>query len=949
MSLTTDPLVPHTQDAATVMERLQVTDQGLSQDEVNRRLAEFGLNELEAVKGPSPLTKFLSQFKETLVIILIFAAIIAGVITYYTNLLYGVNELPIDAIVIMVIVFINAIMGFTQEYRAEKAIEALKQMAAPQAHLIRMGQPIDVPALTVVPGDILRLEMGDRLPADARLIESHNIHTDEASLTGESMPVKKEANAILDRNVPLADQENMVHSGTVITSGRGLAVVIQTGMNTEIGRIAKMIQIAEEKETPQQKRMRRLGKQLGIAILVICMIVLTVQVTVNWFMVTLSFESFMDLFVIAVALAVAAIPEGLPAVVTITLALGVQRLVKRNAIIRRLPAVETLGSADIICSDKTGTLTKDEMTVREIFVPNETFTVTGAGYSTKGNFYHNRAEINLIEHEQLNLILRIGRLCNNASVQHTEKGWEVIGDPTEGALVVAALKAGFTNALLDEYPRIAELPFDPERKRMSTLHDSPQKETIAYVKGAPEVVLEESTHVVLKGGIHKLTDEYRAKILSSNDQMANKALRVLGMAFRICPEDLCDISPEGVEEDLVFVGLIGMMDPPRPEVFDAIKIARGAGIKSIMITGDNQYTAVAIANELGMFEEDDAVLTGKALDSLSDEDLKDAAPQVRVYARVSPEHKLRIVQALKQQGHITAMTGDGVNDAPALKFADIGVAMGITGTDVAKEASDMILTDDNYASIVNAIEEGRGISDNTRKFISYLLSCNAGEILLIFIASITLSVIFRWPLPLLAIQILFVNLVTDGLPALALGMDPMEPDVMQRGPRDPGEGVITKRVWILIWLVGIVIAIISLGVYATEMTRLVGLGFSPETAWLRAGTLAFTVLVMAQMVHALNSRSGHLSLFQVGFLKNRTLLLAISISILFQIAIIYLPPLSLIFSTVPLLPIDWLIIILLSLTVFFVVEIYKYILRYQMQKTHQHSTSTHSKVSLKKD
>jgi len=938
--LTTDSPLPHTQDASAVMEQLQVTDEGLNHDEAQRRLEKYGPNALEETKGPSPITMFLSQFKESLVIILIFAAIISLVLNFYVNLtLPSHNEPPIDAIVIMIIVVINAILGFTQEYRAEKSIEALQKMAAPQAHLIREGEPIDLPATEVVPGDILRLETGDRLPADARLIESHNIYTNEASLTGESMPVKKNATGILTRNIPLADQSNMVHASTSLTSGRGLAVVTQTGMNTEIGRIAGFIQEAGEKETPQQKRMRRLGRQLGVAILIICMIVLTVQVVVAWFTSGLEMGTFLDLFVIAVALAVAAIPEGLPAVVTITLALGVQRMVKRNAIIRRLPAVETLGSADIICSDKTGTLTKDEMTVREIFVPGNVVTVSGAGYSPKGDFSSNGQKIDPLKNVQLALLLRIGRLCSNATVRQDNGGWEVVGDPTEGALVVAAQKAGFTEKLLDEYPRIAELPFDPERKRMSTLHDAPNHETIAHVKGAPEVILEQSTHIYTGTGVHTLSKDERAEILSNNDKMANKALRVLGMAYRICPEDLCDISPEGVEQDLIFVGLVGMMDPPRPEVYDAIKTARGAGIKSVMITGDNQYTALAVANELGMFEEDDAVLTGDALDALSDEDLTDVSSQVRVYARVSPEHKLRIVQALKNRGHVTAMTGDGVNDAPALKFADIGISMGITGTDVTKEASDMILTDDNYASIVNAIEEGRGIGNNTRKFISYLLSCNAGEILVIFLASITLSVIFGWDLPLLAIQILFVNLVTDGLPALALGMDPMEPDVMIRGPRDPNEGVITRNVWVLIWIVGITIGIITLGLFAVEMLRLTlplwagGLGWDIQSAWLRASTLAFTLLVMAQMVHAFNSRSGHLSLFQVGFTKNRHLIAAVSMSIILQLVIIYFPPLSIVFSTVPLLLYDWLVIILLALLVFVVVEVYKFYLRYRLRKT----------------
>jgi Ca2+-transporting ATPase len=923
VSLTSEPIPPFMLDVDAVLEQQQVAKDGLSHDEAAKRLELFGSNELQAVKGPRPLSMFLSQFKDFLVIILLFAAGISGIITFIENLLHAQVNPPIDTIVIMVIVIINAIMGFFQEYRAEKAIEALRQMAAPRAHLIREGKPIEVPAREVVPGDILRLEMGDRLPSDARLVEAHNIYTDEASLTGESFPVKKEADLVLGRNIPLADRSNMVHSGTIITSGRGLAVVVQTGMNTEIGRIADMIQTAEEKETPLQKRMEKLGKQLGIAILIICMIVFGVQVI-------LSTANVLNLFIIAVALAVAAIPEGLPAVVTITLALGVQRMIRRNAIIRRLPAVETLGSATIICSDKTGTLTKDEMTVREIYIPDQKIEVTGAGYEPRGEFLFNGKKIQPLQNEQLSCLLRASYLCTNAIVRQTEKSWEVIGDPTEGALVVAAQKAGIDNTIQETFPRIGELPFDPERKRMSTLHDTPQGQTVAYIKGAPEVVLELCTQILTPTGIQPLTESERAAILKSNDQMATKALRVLAIAYRICPETLCDISPEGVEEDLVFVGLTGMMDPPRPEAREAIKLARKAGITPVMITGDNQYTAVAIAHELGMFQEDDVVLTGQALDALSDQDLTDAAPQVRVYARVSPEHKLRIVQALKSHGFITAMTGDGVNDAPALKYADIGVAMGITGTDVAKEASDMILTDDNFASIVNAIEEGRGIADNTRKFISYLLSCNAGEILVLFIASITFSVFFGWALPLLAIQILFVNLVTDGLPALALGMDPIEPDVMDRSPRDPKEGIITRWVWILILLVGVTITILTLGVFWFEMMNLTIIaGWSIDDATLRARTMAFTILVLAQMVQAINSRSGHLSLFRVGFTRNRLLLAAISISLLLHAALLYTPFLSLIFQTVPLTLFDWIILFLWSITVFIVVEIFKFIQRHR--------------------
>jgi len=896
------------------MDQLNVTEKGLTQQEAKIRLEKYGPNELLAIPGPSPLAMFVAQFKDFLVIILLFAAGISAIVTHLENLINATADLPLDTIVIIVIVIINAIMGFIQEYRAEKAIEALKEMAAPRAHIIRAGEPIDVPSREVVPGDILRLETGARLPADARIIESNNLYTDEASLTGESLPVKKKTSSVLSRNIPIADRVNMVHSGTVITSGRGLAVVCRTGMNTEIGRIAEMIQAAEEKETPLQKRMEKLGKQLGIGILIICMVVFGVQIIFHT-------AEPIQLFITAVALAVAAIPEGLPAVVTITLALGVQRMIKRNAIIRRLPAVETLGAATVICSDKTGTLTKDEMTVRVIYIPDRLIYVTGIGYEPKGNFVFEGGPINPLQDSQLNLLLQVGRLCNNAVVRKQEKNWEVFGDPTEGALFVVAQKAEIDGKLKENFPRIAELPFDSARKLMSTIHDTPDGNTIAYVKGAPEVLLKRCTHMLTDEGLKLLTERVRALILANNDKMATQALRVLAMAFRILPETLSDISPEGVENDLVFIGLAGMMDPPRPEVREAIKLCRRAGITPVMITGDHQYTAVAVADELGMFKEDDVVLTGEALDSISDEDLVDVVLQVRVYARVSPEHKLRIVRALKQRGAICAMTGDGVNDAPALKNADIGIAMGITGTDVTKEASDMILTDDNFASIVNAIEEGRGIADNTRKFISYLLSCNAGEILVLFLASIFF---IGWPLPLLAIQILFVNLVTDGLPALALGMEPIEKDVMERHPRDPEEGVITSAMWIQIWIVGITIAIATLGLYWLEI-MVIGGGIITSDVIIRARTIAFTALVLMQMIQAMNSRSGHQSIFKMGFFRNHVLLLAIISSMGIHALILYQPFLASVFRVSPLSLLDLIIIMVVSLSVFFVVELLKLI------------------------
>jgi Ca2+-transporting ATPase len=873
---------------------------------------------------------FAAQFKDFLVIVLLFAAVVSAGATFLENLVNPAHaSLPVDTVVILVIVVVNAIMGFAQEYRAEKAIESLKQLAAPRARLIRNGEPIDVAAREVVPGDVLRLETGDRLPADARLIESHNLYTDEASLTGESLPAKKNAALTIEANAPIGDRRNMVYSATVVTTGRGLAVVCRTGMKTEIGRIAEMIHTAEEKETPLQQRMEHLGKQLGTAILFICLFVLIVQVWVKYITATLGLESFLNLFLIAVALAVAAIPEGLPAVVTVTLALGVQRMIKRNAIVRRLPAVETLGSANIICSDKTGTLTKDEMTVRLLYVPHRTIQVTGVGYEPKGEFFFGNTAVNPLQDTQLSLLLRISRLCSNATVRQGERNWEVVGDPTEGALVVAAEKAGLNSEIVERYPRIAELPFDAGRKRMSTLHDTPDGEVLAYVKGAPEVILNLSTHILTADGARPLTDEDRSSILASNERMASEALRVLATAYRVVPQSLSDISPEGVEAQLTFVGLTGMMDPPRPEVREAVRLSHAAGITPIMITGDNKHTAVAVAKELGMFKPDDLVLTGQELDALSDEELSKLVPRVRVYARVSPEHKLRIVKALRRQGYVAAMTGDGVNDAPALKNSDIGVAMGVTGTDVAKEAADMILTDDNFASIVGAVEEGRGIGDNTRKFISFLLSCNVGEILTLFFASV---LFVWWELPLLAIQILFINLVTDGLPALALGVDPIEADVMRRPPRDAKEHVITRRAWVRILVVGTTIATVTLLLYWWEIAVVGGGLATPETV-LRARTVAFTVMVVMELFHALNARSDLRSIFSVGLLRNRLLLLGIGISLSLHLAILYWYPLAQVFRVTALSLFDWAVIVLVSLSIFAVVEIAKLVDRQAVGKS----------------
>ncbi|MCX6777057.1 MAG: HAD-IC family P-type ATPase, partial [Candidatus Micrarchaeota archaeon] len=750
----------HCMGVREVISELKTSETGLSSEEAGKRLGSYGPNELKEMKKESALEKFLGQFKNTLIIILIISAIIAAFL----------GEI-VDAFAIIVIVILNAFMGFVQDYRTEKALEALRKLAAPQVRVMRDGNEVRIPARELVPGDILLIESGDKLAADARVIHAIDIRVDESSLTGESVPVEKES-APLRKDAQLSERGNMLFMGTAVAYGRGTAVVTETGMSTQMGKIAEIIQETEEEMTPLQKRLEKFGGQLGIGILIICGIVFASEILESpelmGFISSMKLVEFLgsqrliELFLISVSLAVAAIPEGLPAIITITLALGVQRMVRRNSITRKLHAVETLGSTGVICSDKTGTLTKSEMTVRKLYVGDSYVEVTGEGYEPKGDFIREDCRLHAEKEEDLSLLLRIGSLCNNSHLDN-KGGWGVSGDPTEGALVVAAEKAGIAqDELKRRFPRIEEIPFDSERKRMTTIHKTPGG-TEAYMKGACEIVLELCSHALEGGRVEKLTARKRSEILKRNSEMADGALRVLACAYRKLASK--DYSPGKVERDMIFVGLMGMMDPPREEVFDAVKRCERAGIRVVMITGDHKITAVAVARELGMIKKDSKVLTGEELDKLGEKGLEKVVEQVAVYARVSPQHKIMIVKALKAKGHIVAMTGDGVNDAPALKMADIGVAMGITGTDVSKEASDMILVDDNFASIVAAVEEGRGIFDNIKKFIRYLLSCNAAEVLTIFSAPL-----LNLPIPLTPPQILMMNLVTDGLPALALGV-----------------------------------------------------------------------------------------------------------------------------------------------------------------------------------
>ncbi|MDI6731323.1 MAG: calcium-translocating P-type ATPase, PMCA-type [Candidatus Margulisbacteria bacterium] len=834
---------------------------GLSSSQVLAKLTKYGPNQLLEKKGRSPLSIFLDQFKDFIIWVLIGAGLVSGFLKEW-----------IDAAAIIAIVIINAIMGFIQEYRAEKSLAALKKLSSPNSKVIRDGQLVIIPSSHLVPGDLIELEAGDNIPADCRaayLTPSFACH--EASLTGESTPVEKTSLALKENNVPLAERANMLYMGTAVVSGKGRAIVVETGMHTELGKIAGMLQQIEQETTPLQKKLEEFGKW----IVYLCFGLVAMIFLLGYW----RGGDVLELFLTAVSLAVAAIPEGLPAVVTIALALGIQRMVKRHVLIRKLPAVETLGSASVICSDKTGTLTKNEMTVQAI------------------------------EAADTNQALTCAVLCNGAQIKEDSK---YVGDPTEIALLVAAKKAGIEKGLLEkEYSFVEEIPFDSVRRKMTIVRQKGQ-EKFAFVKGAPEAVLANCV----------LSETDRQKIAQSNADLASQAMRVLALAMRPLNAGENHYSAEAIENELIFLGLIAMLDPPREEVKTAIADCVTAGIKTVMITGDHKNTAVAIAKQLGFFKENSLAITGEELDRLNDEEFKSKLRNICVYARVSPENKLRIVRAWRQAGEVVAMTGDGVNDAPAVKEADIGVAMGITGTDVTKEVSDMVITDDNFASIVAAVEEGRGIFDNIRKFVHYLLSCNAGEILVMFAASL-----FGLPTPLLPIHILWVNLITDGLPALALGTDPVDPNVMRRPPRPAKEAVITGERARRMLLQGSFIAFCSLAAFLyILLIEDGGLG--------RARTGAFIVLACSQLFHAFNCRSESRSLFSLGITTNLNLVWAALFSFMLQMAVIYTPFLQMVFKTEPLGLFDWFLVIALSSLPLWGVEFIK--LRKQLTTQYSH-------------
>lgn len=885
----------HSVDVEEIFEALGTSREGLDEEEARRRLEEYGPNEIREERRVTPLQLFLGQFKSILVIILIASALVSS----YISMTKG--EPYTDTYVIMAIVVINAILGFFQEYRAEKAVEALKRMVTPKVAVVREGHERLVDSREIVPGDIIILEAGNRVPADGRLLEVHSLQVDEAPLTGESTPIQKKV-SILAEEVPVPDRSNMVYMGTLITGGRGIAIVTSTGMETEFGRIAEMVQTIEVGEPPLKRKMEKMGRQLAAISIILCIWVFLIGLFIHW----LDFET---LFMTSVSLAVSAIPEGLPAVLTITLAFGVSRMAREKAIVRRLASVETLGSTTVICSDKTGTLTKNEMTVRRIALQGRIIEVTGAGYSPKGAFLHDGVPIDPLEDPDLELFLRIGVLCSDAHLYHGEEGWAIFGDPTEGALVVAAAKAGLWKEELEkEYPRVDEIPFDSIRKKMTTIHETSKKSRVAYVKGAPEVIVERCTYIVVDGSRRRLTEGDKRWILSTTREMASDALRVLAMAYKELPHHLEEFTAEEVESGLIFVGLVGMIDPPRDEVPYAINLCRLAGIKPIMVTGDHRLTAVAIAKQIGMLGRDEeAVLTGGELDEMSDEELDNMIERISVFARVSPEHKVRIAQSLKRLGHIVAMTGDGVNDAPALKAANIGVAMGIKGTDVTKEAADMILEDDNFATIVKAVESGRHIYDNITKYIRLMLTANFDEFI-----EITVCTLLGLPLPFLPIHVLWVNLVTDGLPAVALSVDPKDPEIMRYPPREPEEGLLS-RFW------GFIIFAATLDFLSDFAPFLYIYTITRDPVLAR--TVAFTSIVFFEFFLAYQCRSETHHIFALGrrgWTENKMLFLSVAISIAIQLLILYWPPLQAVFHVKPLTPLQLALCILGAFTAFLI-------------------------------
>ncbi len=856
--------------------------EGLSTDHVAERRKQFGYNQLEEAEKQSALLLFFSQFKDFMVLVLLAATLISGLLGEY-----------IDAIAIIAIVLINGFLGFFQERKAERSLQALKELSAPQVSVLRDGKWVKIVSKEVIIGDVIRFGSGDRIGADVRLIEANNLEIEESALTGESVPVAKSTQPVNGENMSLGDLENMAFMGTMVTRGNGIGVVTSIGMKTAMGQIADMIQKAETMTTPLQRRLEELGKILITVALVLTALVVGIGVIQGHDMYTM--------FLAGVSLAVAAIPEGLPAIVTVALSLGVQRMIKKKAIVRKLPAVETLGCASVICSDKTGTLTQNKMTVTHLWSGGKTWTVTGTGYEPDGQFYNGERRVTPHSENALQQLLTFGMLCNHAELVTREGSFIVDGDPTEGALLVAGLKAGLSReSLQKKFTIVKEFPFDSTRKMMSIIAVDQNGKYFSVTKGAPDVLVGKSESVLWEGRLQRKSSEITEEVEGAIPDMSSNASRNIAIAYKPIKDRAWEsLTESDIEEGVTFIGLQGMIDPPRPEVKQAVKECRAAGIKTVMITGDHVLTAKAIAKQLGILKNKDRVLDGKALNQMEVHELEEIVDEVSVFARVSPEHKLKIVKALQNRGHVVAMTGDGVNDAPAIKSSDIGVAMGITGTDVAKESSSLVLLDDNFATIKSAIQEGRNIYENIRKFIRYLLASNVGEILVMLFA-----MILALPLPLVPIQILWVNLVTDGLPAMALGLDKPEDDVMKRKPRHPKEGVFARGLgWKVVsrgFLIGGATLLAFMLSYKTHPDHLA-----------YAQTVAFATLVMAQLIPVFDCRS-EVSVFSRNPFGNMYLVWAVLSSLILMLIVIYVPSLQPIFHTVPIVLKDWLLIIGLS-------------------------------------
>ncbi len=873
----------------TVLSDLGTSPQGLANDEAAERLIEFGHNELKERKKITPLGLLIRQFANLFIVLLLASAAISA---FLGNMH--------DAIAIAIAVTIVAVLGFIQEYKSEKSIEALQKLTPQVVHIIRGGESQEAPARELVPGDIVVLRVGDRISADARVIDVTDLEVDESILTGESKPIRKNVEAI-SKKVTISKKLNMIYSGTVVTNGNGKAVVVETGIQTELGKISEMIQGVEEKQTPLQIKLDDFGKQLSLWAIFICVFVFAAGVFTK-------VGTYLEMFTVAVALAVAAIPEGLPIVVTITLALGVTRMARRNAIVRRLPAVETLGSTTVICSDKTGTLTQNAMTVQKIFT-SELFDVTGVGYETNGRILRER-KTSAEEDLHLQELLKISVLCNNAEISNNDEETKIIGQPTEGALLTAALKGGLNyTPVRKDYERIQEFPFDSVKKSMSTIHITPEGRRIAYVKGGVGIVLPKSTQVHSKNGKSFMDEAYRKRIHEVHDQFASKSLRVLAFAYKELPEKE-EYTREEIEKDLVFVGMMGIMDPPRRGVKKAIEKTMRTGVKIVMITGDAKETAIAIAKDLNIFKEGDLAVSGQELDTMSDEDFRTIVEKTSVYSRVLPEHKMRIVQTLKSNGHVVAMTGDGVNDAPALKSSDIGIAMGKTGADVTKEAADLILVDDNFVTIINAIEEGKSIYNNIKHFLRFQLTTNVAAL-----ATIGTSTLMGLPLPLNTLQILWVNIIMDGPPAQSLSMEPTDPEVMKRPPRDPNENIVSKKMVIRITFISLIMFVGTLGLFIWVLSQ--------GAEVIKARTMAFTVFVMFQMFNAFNCRSEDKSFFSLGVFSNKYVIMAVVGSVLVQVAVVHVAILQNAFHTVGLSLSEWLLVTGIGSTAFLADEIRK--------------------------